>query len=73
MFFIIRKYGKKIEDLLISPLYQDTDIQKIIIPGCLAQAIYALLRKMNLTSKNLYGDLEGLAKSIRMEIQVYAS
>lgn len=64
---------KKIEDLLLSPLYQDTDIQKIIIPGCLAQAIYALLRKMNLTSKNLYGDLEGLAKSIRMEIQVYAS
>ena len=72
-FLLSGNMEKKIEDLLISPLYRDTDIQKIIIPGCLAQAIYALLRKMNLTSKNLYGDLEGLAKSIRMEIQVYAS
>lgn len=58
---------------MYSDLYSNTDIKKIIIPNELGGSIYALLRKMNLTSKNLYGDLEGLAKSIRMEMLVYSS
>ncbi|WP_245911218.1 hypothetical protein [Neisseria iguanae] len=56
---------KRIEDIQYSQLYKDTDIQKIIIPNSLASRIYALLRKVNMTSKSLYGDLDGLAKSIR--------
>lgn len=64
---------KRIEDILYSDLYSNTDIKKIIIPNELGGSIYALLRKMNLTSKNLYGDLEGLAKSVRMEMLVYSS
>jgi len=34
--------------------------------------VFALLRKMNVTSKSLYGDLGGLARSIKMELQAYS-
>lgn len=63
---------KKIEEILSLELYKDVDMRKLEIPRGLASGVYALLRKMNVTSKSLYGDLDGLAKSIRMEMQVYA-
>ncbi|WP_312433769.1 FRG domain-containing protein [Achromobacter sp.] len=71
-FLLSGNRGKKIEEILSSDLYNDVDMQKLIIPGELAEGVYALLRKMNVTSKSLYGDLDGLARSIRMEMQVYA-
>ncbi len=71
-FLLSGNRAKRIEEVLSSDLYQDVDIQKLSIPCNLATGVYALLRKMNVTSKSLYGDLDGLAKSIRMEMQVYA-
>ena len=71
-FLLSGNRGKKIEEVLSSELYKNVDMQKLEIPCELAQGVYALLRKMNVTSKSLYGDLDGLAKSIRMEMQVYA-
>ncbi len=71
-FLLSGNRGRKIEEVLSSELYSDVDIQKMEIPSELAKGVYALLRKMNVTSKSLYGDLGGLAKSIRMEMQVYA-
>lgn len=71
-FLLSGNRGKKIEEVLSSDLYKDVDMQKLEIPCELARGVYALLRKMNVTSKSLYGDLDGLAKSIRMEMQVYA-
>ena len=71
-FLLSGNRGKKIEEVLSSELYKDVDMQKLEIPCELAPGVYALLRKMNVTSKSLYGDLDGLAKSIRMEMQVYA-
>lgn len=35
-------------------------------------SLFALLRKMNINSKSLYGDLGGLARSIKMQMQVYS-
>lgn len=71
-FLLSGNRGKKIEEILSSDLYRDIDMRKLEIPYELAQGVYALLRKMTITSKSLYGDLAGLAKSIRMEMQVYA-
>lgn len=71
-FLLSGNRGKKIEEVLSSELYKDVDMQKLEIPCELAPGVYSLLRKMNVTSKSLYGDLDGLAKSIRMEMQVYS-
>ncbi len=71
-FLLSGNRGERIEKILSADLYKDADMQKLVIPCELALGVYALLRKMNVTSKSLYGDLDGLAKSIRMEMQVYA-
>lgn len=63
----------QIEAVLGLPLYQDVDIRKLVIPSTLVPGVFALLRKTNITSKSLYGDLEGLARSIRMQLQQYAA
>jgi hypothetical protein len=63
----------QIESVLGLSLYQDVDFRKLVIPSELVSGVFALLRKMNITGKSLYGDLEGLARAIRMELQQYAS
>jgi hypothetical protein len=71
--FVISGNGdKRIADALDLPLYSACEFIKYIIDQSLYPAIFALLRKMNVTSKSLYGDLDGLARSIRMEMQVYS-
>lgn len=62
----------QIESILALPLYADAQPKKFVIPASLVSGVFALLRKMNITSKSLYGDLEGLARSIRMQLQQYA-
>lgn len=62
----------QIESVLRLPLYAEVDFSKFVIPSELVPGVFALLRKMNVTSKSLYGDLEGLARSIRMQLQQYA-
>ena len=54
-------------------MYAEVNFSKLVIPSILVPGIYALLRKMNITSKSLYGDLEGLARSIKMQLQQYAA
>lgn len=71
-FVISGNRDNKIVDVLALPLYSSSSFIKYTINQSLYPAIFALLRKMNLTSKSLYGDLEGLARSIRMEMQVYS-
>ena len=62
----------RIEEVLASTLYLDAQLLKYTIPAELCSGVFALLRKMNITSKSLYGDLDGLARSIRMSMQMYA-
>ncbi|PPD39906.1 MAG: FRG domain-containing protein [Methylobacter sp.] len=62
----------KIQDVLDSKPYENVTMYKYRINHSLYTGIFALLRKMNITSKSLYGDLDGLARSIKMQMQVYS-
>ena len=71
-FLLSGNRGMRIEEVLGLPLYAAADILKFVIPAELYRGIFPLLRKMNITSKSLYGDLDGLARSIRMQMQIYS-
>lgn len=72
-FLISGNRDKKIEEILDTPLYQDSRVIKYRIDSSLHESVFTLLRKMNLTGKVLYGDLHGLAIAIRMEMEAYSS
>ncbi len=61
----------KIADVLSESIYDNCSYTKYIIKSSLYNNIYALLRKMNINSKTIYGDLQGLAQSIKMEMIVH--
>ncbi len=71
-FLLSGNRDRRIEEVLSSRLYCDIEMRKFVIPGSLVTGVFALLRKMNITSKSLYGDLDGLARAIRMQMQIYA-
>ncbi len=71
-FLLSGNSGTKIEDILASQPYTDICFTKYCIPGNLYEGVFALLRKMNITSKSLYGNLDGLARSIHMLMKVYS-
>jgi hypothetical protein len=71
-FLVSGNRSLRIEELLSSATYSAVDVRKYEICGELYGHVFALLRKMNITSKSLYGDLGGLARSIRMQMQLYA-
>jgi hypothetical protein len=60
-----------IEKVLRLNLYHDCRKLKYIVPAALYENIYVALRKMNINSKVIYGDLAGLARSIKMHLQIY--
>ncbi|WP_081076368.1 FRG domain-containing protein [Burkholderia cepacia] len=64
--------GIRIKDVLDTAAYNGVCLYKFHIASSLYESIFALLRKMNITSKSLYGDLDGLARSIRMQMQIYS-
>lgn len=61
-----------VEELLSLEEYSSCQAYKYVIGGAFYENLFALLRKMNISAKTIYGDLGGLAKSIRMELQAYA-
>ena len=71
-FLLSGNRGLRIENVLDSKLYANVTMYKFCVAHDLYTGIFALLRKMNITSKSLYGDLDGLARSIRMQMQVYS-
>ncbi|MFA6998372.1 MAG: FRG domain-containing protein [Victivallaceae bacterium] len=70
-FLISGNREKTVESLILSGLYDNCSIIKYVIHSDLYESVYALLRKMSINSKSIYGDLSGLAKAIKMEMQVY--
>lgn len=70
-FLISGAFDKSIDYLLDSSIYSSVQVDKLIIPHEFYKNIYALLRKINLGPKNIYGDLSGLAKDIQLEMRVY--
>tara|TARA_R110001583_G_scaffold195165_1_gene369764 strand:+ start:1745 stop:2542 length:798 start_codon:yes stop_codon:yes gene_type:complete len=71
-FLISGDKEKRIENLLSLDIYSNSHLIKYKISQKLYKNIYALLRKMNINAKSIYGDLGGLAKSIKMDMQVHA-
>lgn len=72
-FLVSGNLEKTIASILSQPLYDQCQQIKIRIPLTLYEPIFVALRKMSINSKSIYGDLSGLAKSIRMELHAYAS
>lgn len=70
-FLISGNRRKTIEELLAQPIYDHCNVEKIVIERTLYNQIFDILRKANVSAKSLYGDLFGLAGSIRMELRVY--
>ncbi|EIJ35291.1 FRG domain-containing protein [Thiothrix nivea] len=72
-FLVSGNREKTIESVIASGTYDECKIVKLIISSALYESVYALLRKMSINAKSIYGDLSGLAKAIRMELQVYTA
>jgi hypothetical protein len=72
-FLLSGNRGLRLEQVLASDLYKDSSKFKYVIAPEFYEGVFALLRKMNITSKSIYGDLDGLARSIRMQMQIYVS
>lgn len=72
-FLMSGSFNKTIDELLELDIYKDVSMTNILIPKNLFTNIYALLRKMNIGPKSIYGDLFGLAKHIQLEFKVYGS
>ena len=71
-FLVAGNRDSRIADVIEMALYDAANVTKFRLDHKLYPQIFALLRKMNLTSKGLYGDLDGLARAIRMQMQVYS-
>jgi len=72
-FLVAGNRNSRIADVIEMAIYSSAQVTKFKIDYQLYPQIFALLRKMNLTSKGLYGDLDGLARAIRMQLQVYSA
>jgi len=70
-FLISGSLESKIDGLLSLDLYSKVDMVKLVVPPNLYEGAFVALRKMGINSKTMYGDLAGLAKSIRMELSAY--
>lgn len=71
-FLISGSFERSIDEILQSDIYKNMVVDKINIPHKFYENIYALLRKINLGPKGIYGDLHGLALDIRLEMKIYS-
>lgn len=72
-FLFTGRRSLSVEAALALPAYEHVDARKLIIPGAMFQHVYALLRKVNISASTIYGDLQGLASSLRTYISVMAA
>lgn len=72
-FLISGSFNKNIDDLIKSNVYKDVIIEEIIISHKYFESIYSLLRKINLGPKNIYGNIEGLAKHLQLQAKIYGN
>ncbi|MGQ7938243.1 FRG domain-containing protein [Paraburkholderia sp. D1E] len=70
-FLISGGLNRRAMEIISSDVYDGVDMAKIVIPASLYEGAVVALRKMGINSKTIYGDLGGLAKSIKMEMSVY--
>ncbi len=70
-FLVSGDLSKKIDSVLNLPIYDSVQMIKYRVPAKLYEGAFVALRKMSINSKCMYGDLSGLAKSIKMELIAY--
>jgi len=70
-FLISGNREKTVESIIASSIYNECRMYKFIVCHSIYENVYALLRKVGIDAKTIYGDLTGLAKAIKMELQVY--
>ena len=70
-FLVTGSFNKSIEELLELDIYNSVSMEKICISQKFYKNIYALLRKVNIGPKNIYGDMHGLAMDIQLEMRVF--
>ncbi|OQK17160.1 hypothetical protein AU255_04470 [Methyloprofundus sedimenti] len=70
-FLISGNREKTIESIINSGIYDKCKMYKFIVRYPLYQNVYTLLRKVGINARSIYGDLTGLGKAIKMELQVY--
>ena len=71
-FLISGSFERTVDDLLNSEIYKNVEMEKINFPHAYLEQIYALLRKIHLSPKSIYGDLSGLAKEIQLQMRIYS-
>lgn len=71
-FLISGSFEKSVDELLNSEIYKNIEMEKISFPHIYLEQIYALLRKIHLSPKSIYGDLSGLAKEIQLQMRIYS-
>lgn len=71
-FLLSASRNDTLESVLSSQIYDGIDLYKFTFTADTYEAAFNLLRKVNITSKSLYGDLSGLAKGLQMLLGVYA-
>jgi hypothetical protein len=72
-FLLSGNKGGSVEKLICDNRYDSVDAKKYLIPGSLFESLFALLRKMNVSGKSIYGDLSGLARSLALDLKIYGS
>jgi hypothetical protein len=61
---------KSLDEILSQYKFESTLIKKIILPQAIRQEAMRTLYRMNVTNATLFPDLEGLAKSIGIELEI---
>lgn len=65
--------ANRFHEKLRDEIYKDVEQLKFNIPYSLIPQLWALLRSMNINSKTIYGDLQGLGNFLRAAVKIYAS
>lgn len=71
-FLISGNREKTISEILFQNTYKECEMYKYIIKANLYDDLFRLVRRMNINSATMYGDLAGLGKSIKMQATFYS-
>jgi len=70
--FLVSNFYGDVEKELLSSKYSSIDFHKILIRADLYCDIFKALRRININSKVIYGDLPGLSKKLKMDMIYYS-
>ena len=72
-FLVAGNKGRRISEIMADPGYKAVTMNKYILPGEKIESVFALLRKMNISGKSIYGDLMGLSRSLALDLKIYGA